>query len=172
MRGNSTYYVPIGWYRYALNVSNKYLDEIKDRWLGYGNVPGEWPVAYYGTHAAKFSLTEHDPMREESVGQMGDKMDKQGFYIFPKCNGGAYPLHTKTFEVPITSKKNSRFRVVFQCRVKPGQFTVHTCPVSKCEMWRVVDTDAVRPYGVLVRKMKAKKHPDVESEPENDHFDT
>ncbi|CAF1615808.1 unnamed protein product [Adineta ricciae] len=174
MRGNRPYYVPMGWYRYALDVFNKYSDETKDRWIGCQNIPGEWPIAYYGTngnfiHDLERNQTspdqeKFDPMREESVRQMGEKMNKQGFYVFPKCNGGAYPSYTKTFEVPITSKKNSRFRVVFQCRVKPGQFTVHTCPISKCEIWRVVDTDAVRPYGVLVRKMKAKKHPDDTSE--------
>ncbi|CAF0929838.1 unnamed protein product [Adineta ricciae] len=70
MRGNSPYYVPMGWYRYALNVSNKYSDETKDRWLGYDNIPGEWVVAYYGTHAANFSLVDRDPMREESIRQM------------------------------------------------------------------------------------------------------
>ncbi|CAF0929856.1 unnamed protein product [Adineta ricciae] len=174
MRGNRPYYVPMGWYRYALDVFNKYSDETKDRWIGCQNIPGEWPIAYYGTNGNfihdlernQISLDQErfDPMREESIRQMGEKMNEQGFYVFPKCNGGAYPWHTKTFEVPITPKKNSRFRVVFQCRVKPGQFTVHTCPITNCEMWRVVDTEAVRPYGVLVRKMKAKKHPDDESE--------
>ncbi len=48
-----------------------------------------------------------------------------------------------------------RFRVVLQCRVKPGEFTVHKSSLTSSEIWRVVDPIVVRPCGILVRKRKA-----------------
>ncbi|UJR37321.1 hypothetical protein I4U23_030029 [Adineta vaga] len=174
MRGNYPYYVPVGWYRYALNTSNIYGNEENDRWLGCENIPGEWPIAYYGTHGnitgdsetgdLSIKKEEADPLREEAVEQIGRKADVPGIYLSTRCNGGAHPWQTKTFEVKMTEKKVSRFRIVFQCRVRPTQFTIHKRPDKKREIWRVVDPDVIRLYGILVRKMKLKKHPDDESE--------
>ncbi|CAF4592589.1 unnamed protein product, partial [Rotaria sp. Silwood2] len=47
-RGNRPYYLPVGWYRHALRVVDKYgaSDQV---WLGMCNEPNEWSVVYHGT---------------------------------------------------------------------------------------------------------------------------
>ncbi|CAF5139949.1 unnamed protein product, partial [Rotaria socialis] len=52
-RGGYTYYLPIGWYRHALKVDQKYPDDAV--WLGSTNGKGEWPVAFHGTDSRKIS---------------------------------------------------------------------------------------------------------------------
>lgn len=177
-RGGYPYYLPLGWYRHAIDVSKKYPTD--DPWLGYENLPGEWPVAFHGTHAEVVSnikkdgllidKVKHDSMREEAVQRMGPKVDKPGLYLSTRCKGGAHPWYTKTFCVNVSEGKIERFRVVFQCRVKPGAFTTHICPITGSETWRVVDSNAVRPYGILVRKRKPIKYEGDESESEDDLF--
>ena len=111
--------------------------------------------------------TEPDAFREEAVEQAGPEVDKPGVYLATRCKGGAHPWHTKTFSIYISEKKSERFRVVFQCRVQPDAFTVHKCPITSNDIWRVVDPTVVRPYGILVRKRKVPKRPGDQSESDN-----
>jgi hypothetical protein len=152
-RGGYPYNMHVGWYRHALDISKKYPGD--NIWLGFQNIPGEWPVAFHGTHA-------------EAVQQMGSKVNSPGLYLATCCNGGAHLWYTKTFSVHILEKKTERFRVVFQCRVKPGEFTVHKFPLTSSETWRVVDPSAIRPYGILVRKRKLPKKKGDESESDDE----
>lgn len=156
-RGGLPYYLPIGWYRHALKVVDKYPDD--KLWLGSNNTDGEWPVAFHGTHGGAVKgitekgllITKVDLMRKEAIENGGEDFDKPGLYVATHCDGGAHPSYTRTFTVPSSQKKTETFRVVFQCRVKPGAYTVHTSPVTEGEAWRFVDPDAIRPYGILVR---------------------
>lgn len=164
-RGGYPYNVPRGWYRQALNISHKYDDNMM--WLSHRNTDDVWPIAYLGTHAgiardiAKEGLfidkLADDEFRQEAVQKAGSRMDKPGVYLNTHCDGGAHPRSTKTFSVQVSRKKIERFRIVFQCRVKPGEFTVHQSPHITGDIWRVVDPDAVRPYGILVRKIQGKQ---------------
>lgn len=136
--GGYPYNIPIGWYRHAIDVSKKYPGD--NVWLGCKNIPGEWPLAFHGTQAEAVSnitkdglsidKVEHDDMREEAVEQMGSKVDSPGLYLSTHCKGGAHSLYTKTFTVYTSDKKIERFRVVFQCRVKPNEFTIHKSPLT------------------------------------------
>lgn len=169
-RGGYPYNVPRGWYRQALNISNRYGDE-EMHWLSHLNTDDVWPLAYHGTHAdvvsdvAKEGLSHDkvapDEFRQEAVEQAGLKMDKPGIYLNTFCDGGAHPRYTKNFSVQVSRRKSERFRIVFQCRVKPGEFTIHQSPSIKGDLWRVVDRTAVRPYGILIRQIKGKE-PDAE----------
>ena len=164
-RGGYPYYLPIDWYRHALDISQKYPQD--NIWLGHKNIPGEWPVAFHGTHSQAvsnitkdgflISKVKTDSMRHEAIKQIGSKADRPGLYLATHCKGGAHPAYTKTFPVAMPGGKTERFRIVFQCRVKPGSFTKHTRPVNIGEAWRVVDPDAVRPYGILIKRRKAPK---------------
>ena len=168
----------MGWYRHAIDISKKYPGD--DRWLGCKNIEGEWPVAFHGTHAEvvnditrdglSIEKVQHDSMREEAVQEVGVKADRPGLYLATRCTGGAHPYYTKSFSVFVSEKKTERFRVVFQCRVKPEEFTTHTSLVSGVETWRVVDPNAVRPYGILLRKRKPPKYEGDDSESEDDLF--
>ena len=169
-RGGHPYNVPRGWYRQALNISNKYEDE-EMRWLSHLNTDDVWPLAYHGTHAdvasdvAKEGLSPDkvaaDDFREETVERAGLEKNKHGIYLNTHCDGGAHPRHTETFSVQVSRRKTERFRIVFQCRVRPGEFTVHQSPSTTGDIWRVVDPTAVRPYGILVRQIRGKQ-PDAE----------
>ncbi|CAF4355465.1 unnamed protein product, partial [Rotaria sordida] len=57
-RGSYPYYLPLGWYRYALKVLDKYGND--NAWIGQVDAEGEWPVAFYGTHSdAVSSILQH-----------------------------------------------------------------------------------------------------------------
>jgi hypothetical protein len=125
-RGGYPYHVPLGWYRHALDISKKYPDD--KLWLGSDNIPGEWPVAFHGTHAEAVSnitkdglstdKVQRDEMKDEAVQQMGSKVDCPGLYLATRCKGGAHPWYTKTFSVYISEKKTERFRVVISMSCK------------------------------------------------------
>ena len=159
MRGGYPYYLPIGWYRHGLKVDGKYPDD--DNWLGSENLPGEWPVAFHGTHtnaASSFtqnglfvSADETDVAREEAIQQMGSAVDRPGIYLTTHCDGGAHPMYTQTYRLPLIDGKRRQFLLVFMCRVAPGQFTTHESVVPLGSARRVVDANAVRPYGILVK---------------------
>jgi hypothetical protein len=163
-RGGLPYYLPIGWHRHALKVEDKYTDG--NLWLGSDNVKGEWAVAFHGTQATSVKgiqqkgllITKVDLMRTEAVEQRGEQFDKPGLYVATHCTGGAHPQYTSTFNINSTSEKTQKFRVVFQCRVKPDEYTIHSSPVAKGEAWRFVDPNHIRPYGILV---KNEETPDI-----------
>lgn len=156
-RGGLPYFLPIGWFRHALNVVNKYPND--KQWLGSSNADGEWAVAFHGTHGGAVKaikekgllITTIDAMRGEAVQKGGKKFDQPGLYVATHCDGGAHPLYTRPFTVPSSRGKIDQFRVVFQCRVQPGAYTAHDRPVNEGEAWRFVDPDAIRPYGILIK---------------------
>ena len=159
-RGNQPYYLPLGWYRHGLNVKDKYKDD-NSVWLGSSNVPGEWPVAFHGTHStAVSSITQtglttgtakRDAMEDEAVQQLGDKAKGKGLYLATYCNDGSYPQYTQPFTVT-TENKTEKYCVVFQCRVRPNSYSIHTRCVKDGKAWRVIDPTAIRPYGLLLKK--------------------
>ncbi|CAF4027981.1 unnamed protein product [Adineta steineri] len=156
-RADLPYYLPIGWYRHALKVLDKYPDD--KLWIGSNNTDGEFAVAYHGTHAGAVQgikekgllITNFDAMRSEAVIQKGEEFDKPGLYVATHCTGGSHPAYTQPFTIQSSQNKSETFRVVFQCRVKPNEYTVHTSPVTRGQAWRFVDPNAIRPYGILVK---------------------
>jgi hypothetical protein len=152
--------LPIGWYRHALKVLHKYGDD--RTWIGRINAKGEWPVAYHGTKkdavssiVAKGLLPSAvvtDAMKSEAIEQMGEEANQPGLYVATYCNGGSYPQYTTPFTVTTFPDKSERFSIVFQCRVQPNKFTIHTSPVKEGKAWRIVDPNAIRPYGILLKK--------------------
>ena len=156
-RGGLPYYPPTGWYCHALNVDNKYSND--KLWFGSNNIDGEWAVAFHGTHTAaitdvrddSFSSRLVDAKRREVVERRGKEYDKPGLYVTTHCNGGAHPQYTTTFDVKSPSGVTEKYRVVFQCRVKPGAYIVHQSLVDTGHTWRFVDPEAIRPYGILIK---------------------
>ncbi len=152
--------MPIGWFRHALNVQDKYKDG--QTWLGCINAEGEWPVAFHGTksgvvsdivhHGLSTDKVKRDIMKEKAIELTGKEADLPGLYVATHCNGGSHPQYTTPFTVPVSSDKSENFCIAFQCRVEPGKFTTHTEPVTVGEAWRIVDSKAVRPYGILLKK--------------------
>lgn len=144
-RGNRCYYLPIGWYRFGINVKNQYGTD--RNWFSYINARDEWAVAFQGT----------SPIPIDSTIKGGDllanieKDDRPGLYVTTHCTNGA-DRYALPFHVPISADKNEQFQIVFQCRIEPEQFTVHKGFVKLGDVWRTIDAKAIRPYGILVRK--------------------
>jgi hypothetical protein len=159
-RGGHTYNLPIGWYRHALRVLDKY--EKDPAWIGMVGGTDEWAVAYHGTTAEAAvpivhqglltSAVKRDAMLDEALKQMGEEAHRPGVYVATHCQDGSYPRYTTPFSVPISPDTSENYSLVFQCRVKPGKFTKHTVPVEKGEAWRFVDSSCIRPYGILLKK--------------------
>ncbi|CAF0922187.1 unnamed protein product [Rotaria sordida] len=156
-RGGFPYYLPIGWYRHALKVVDKYPED--KLWLGSNNVDGEWLVAFHGTHEGAVKgikekgllIINIDLMRNEAVEQKEKYFDRPGLYVAIHCTGGSHPAYTKPFTISKSPEITETFRVVFQCCVKPDAFTIHEGPVKKGHAWRFVDSDAIRPHGILIK---------------------
>ncbi|CAF4193692.1 unnamed protein product [Rotaria sp. Silwood2] len=100
MRGDLPYYLPIGWFRHALKVDNKYKDG--SAWLGSSNGPGEWPVVFHGTKSKAVkgitdqgllvSSVKTDLMSHEAMQQKGEEVNRPGLNVATHCNGGSHPF--------------------------------------------------------------------------------
>lgn len=164
-RGGYPYYLPLDWYRHGLKVDDKYPDDTL--WLGCANVEGEWPVAFHGTKpdaAAGIvekglmpSFTSTDLKIKEAVKQKGPAVNRPGIYVATHCDGGA-ERYAQEFTVEKSSDLLETFKLVFQCRVKPNSFTIHRSPVKIGKAWRLIDGEAVRPYGILIKTVQKSYH--------------
>lgn len=95
-------------------------------------------------------------MLTEAVQQKGEAVNRPGLYVATHCNGGSHPQYTEKFNVSTPSGNIETFHVVFQCRVRPDSYTVHTTPVKEGVAWRIVDPTAIRPYGILLKSTSIK----------------
>jgi hypothetical protein len=172
-RGNRPYYLPVGWYRHALRVIDKYGNQ-ETRWLGMTNGPNEWTVAYHGTKwYAVRSIVDTvlgpgraDFYRCEAVQIIGARADTDGIYLATHCNGGSdndrYAEHF-TVNLPTGNAGTTEcYRIVFQCRVQPDAFTEHNWAIGTpasplIREIRVFERDAIRPYGILLRKITLER---------------
>ena len=131
-------------------------------WIGKVDGKGEWAVAYHGTRleaaapivkeGLSTDVAKRDAMLDDAIAQMGEEADHPGLYVATLCQDGAYPQYTTPFSVPVSPDKNEEFSLVFQCRVKPGEFTTHRLPVKEGHAWRFVEPSCIRPYGILLKK--------------------
>lgn len=163
-RGGYPYHFPYGWYRHSLKVADKY--ELDAKWLGLSESGDEWAVAYYGTNAGavldivregvRINQDKTDFLREKAVKKMGQKANRSGICVTTHCDGGAYPTYSAPFSVLLPSGELKRFSLVFQCRVKSGEFTTHRKPVKKGKAWRFVSPGHIRPYGILLKEEKKR----------------
>ena len=159
-RGGQLYCLPIGWYRHALNVVDKYPDD--KLWLGKNNVEGEWPVAFVPTNMDLIEGIEGkgvlfrsaDSNRKKPVEERGPNKDKDGYYVPVSWKDGIHPQYIKKLNVGNATDTNDRYRLVFQCRVKSNAYT--TCKNSNGEdsILHFDDPQAIRPYGILIKREK------------------
>jgi hypothetical protein len=143
-----------------LKVLDKYGSDVT--WIGRVNAKNEWAVAFHGTNAGAVSsivksglapsTTKRDAMLHEAVLQKGESVNKAGLYVATHCEDGSHPQYTTPFTVTSFPGRTEKYSIVFQCRVEPDKYTVHSLPVKKGHAWRVVDPNAIRPYGILLKK--------------------
>ncbi|GBC39375.2 hypothetical protein GLOIN_2v1597701 [Rhizophagus irregularis DAOM 181602=DAOM 197198] len=146
MRGNVEYKRPCGWKRIAINVLNKYGDNI---WLGVdrksstSSATNEWPVSYHGTARDNCKL----------ISQVGYDLAKCKRFLF---GNGIY----STPDIDIAYQFATRFthdgdnyKVVFQNRVNPNSLVeVSKEETGSGEFWISPKNDDLRPYGICIKK--------------------
>ncbi|XP_071368170.1 uncharacterized protein [Centroberyx affinis] len=156
VRGDESYQRPLGWYRMALKVKDKYPDG--NTWLGpdgwrSSSAPGEWPVSYHGTSldGAKGIITSHYKAGSRAA-------HGRGIYSTPKLDK-AEKLYAKTFK----SKTNGKtYKVIMQNRINPCQREkpiedTWLIPVARGlsdgEEREIVE-ESIRPYGILIKEVQ------------------
>lgn len=152
-RGGHTYSRPYGWMRYALNVSQKYEDNI---WLGGHGIrmessPGEWPVSFHGTRKINVSgIAEQGYLLSKSKREVYGK----GIYSSPSIE--VAELYAEEF-----SHHFRRYKVVFQNRVNlDGLKVVSADRICrdrqrldvKDDYWLQPREEYIRPYGICIKK--------------------
>ncbi|GBC05257.1 hypothetical protein RclHR1_06130008 [Rhizophagus clarus] len=145
-RGNFEYKRPCGWKRIAINVLNKYSDNI---WLGVNresstnSAQNEWPVSYHGTaiHNCKDIAEEGYDLCKGKRFAFG-----HGIYSTPDIDV-AY-----SFAIKFTHEGDD-YRVVFQNRVNPNSLIRVSKEETKVgEYWISPNDKDVRPYGICIKK--------------------
>ncbi|XP_063068763.1 uncharacterized protein LOC134460246 [Engraulis encrasicolus] len=159
-RGGEPYKRPFGWNRIALRVWGKYY---WNDWLGGGkrewrneSVDGEWPVAYHGTTFGGAKGIIQEGFKAGPRAKYG-----RGVYCTPYINVAERKGYTKTF----TSLKSGKtYKIALQSRINPEYRQIcdeekkyWLIPVpegTSAEEERDIVDNALRPYGILFKKIK------------------
>lgn len=149
MRGNFEYKRPCGWKRIALNVLNKYEDNI---WLGVDGstrqsitnaVQNEWPVSYHGT-----ARNNCKSIAEDGYLLCKSKRFAFGHGIYSTPDIDVAYLYATEF-----THEGSNYKIVFQNRVNPnGLNRVSKEETGVGEYWISPNESDLRPYGICIRK--------------------
>ncbi|CAB4395547.1 unnamed protein product [Rhizophagus irregularis] len=148
MRGNFEYKRPCGWKRVALNVFDKYENNI---WLGLREnkkpsmnpVNDEWPVSYHGTARRNC----------KSIAEDGFLLCKSKRFAF---GHGIY----STPDIDVASEyaakfthEGDRYKIVFQNRINPTTLVrVSKEETGFGEYWISPNGKDLRPYGICIKK--------------------
>ncbi|XP_071403415.1 uncharacterized protein [Centroberyx affinis] len=155
MRGDEEYKRPVGWYRMALKVQDKYPDG--NTWLGpngmrHHSARGEWPVSYHGTslEGAKGIIKSHYKAGPRAV-------HGRGIYSTPSLDSA--DEYATRFTSETTGKT---YRVIMQNRINPKERFI----CQKKEYWLIPVPDgssrrqekeiverSIRPYGILIQEV-------------------
>lgn len=155
MRGNEQYKRPCGWYRFALNVLDKYPDG--NTWLGTDgwrshSVTGEWPVSYHGTsiQGATGVVKSH---------YKAGPRQQYGRGIYSTYDSDQAFSHSKEY----TSKKNGkRYRVIMQNRINPvmrklcarkNYWLIEVPEGTSAAKEKEIVEKSIRPYGILIKEV-------------------
>ena len=152
-RGGRTYSRPYGWYRYALNVSQKYGDNI---WLGDGgtrteSTPGEWPVSFHGTNKDSVS----------GIAEQGYLLSMSRREVYGRGIYSSPSIEVAEIFADKFIYRSEEYKVIFQNRVNldglkviPADRIRHDrgCSDVKDDYWIQTREDYIRPYGICVKK--------------------
>ena len=140
-RGGEPYYPPEGCHRYGLRVFGKYDNKNND-WLSYDNRPGEWCIAYSGL-GGNIKKNTKSYEEDDDLKNYGKKV---GSGVI--CYTRAKIMMENTEEV---NANGVNYKIGLMLRVNPGKIRK---PSSDKNVWVVNGTsDAIRPYGILLRKI-------------------
>lgn len=106
--GGYPYYSPKGWRRYSLQVKD-YDQKYKD-----------WPIAYHGTKSDNLINILTEGFRVYT-GKKGQSFG-EGVYFSPSIE---YCGHWRYGKPKRSITRNYYIQAVFQCKLRPGSFTIH-----------------------------------------------
>ena len=142
-RGGEDYLPPEGWDRYGLNVVDKY-DNGNNDWLMHDNRKGEWCVAYSWLSYDNENDFNQKYENDNDIKHSGQKVGK-GIY----CTQNPEIMEELTEAVYI---KGEKYKLGLMLRVNPAKIR---CPENNEELWVVEgQTDEIRPYGLLIKKIE------------------
>ncbi|CAF0706556.1 unnamed protein product [Brachionus calyciflorus] len=164
-RGGESYYPPVGWIRYGLNV--KLIFNNNTKWLAKDGNKDEWAVVYNGfkNNPMKIELNQKliDPFNRkfkpqlkksnnlEFTNTMDVNPNSDGFN--KSCDIGiicsAKPeiaeMKTDTFVL-----NNKKYKMLLQCRANPTKIRI---PQTNKEL-RIINSPVfIRPYGILLKEI-------------------
>lgn len=154
-RAGEPYTRPAGWFRFALNVLNKY--EGGNGWLGSKgwrnhSEADEWPVSYHGTGHAGTGTEDAGAQQEFGIYSVPDvqiaERDGMLHKEFTSKDG-------KTYRVVMQNRINPKFRVkksdeLWFVQIPMDVFALRE-EEQKKRIRQIVD-EAIRPYGILVKE--------------------
>ena len=147
-RGGEMYMPPKGFSKIGLNMKKRYPNS-SDKWLK----KNEWAIVYHGTRAR--------PTYIQSIIRNGFMIrgGKESATNGERFGEGVYCSPDPEYAVryarkhKLDSQHGDEFVIVFQCRVKPGEY-IKEREYSKGDnegaIWRVNDPRFIRPYAVLL----------------------
>ncbi|GBB87479.1 hypothetical protein RclHR1_13970002 [Rhizophagus clarus] len=148
MRGDFEYKRPCGWKRIALNVLDRYENNI---WLGANagrlsitsSAQNEWPVSYHGT-----ARNNCKSIAEDGFLLCKGKRFAFGHGIYTTPDIDVAYLYATNF-----THEGSNYKIVFQNRVNPNTLVrVSKEETGVGEYWISPNDKDVRPYGICIRK--------------------
>ena len=142
-RGGENYYPPEGWHRYGLRVYDKYDNKDND-WLSYDNRDGEWCIAYSGLSGFTKKYNQYNENDNDSK----NPGKKVGTGVITWQNPEFMYNNTEIINV-----NGINYKMGLMLRVNPDKIRV---PFSNKNVWIVNGIpDEIRPYGILLKKLKA-----------------
>ena len=143
IRGKLPYYRPCGSMRNALKDGGLF-DNGNDDWLKMDGNPREWCVAYNGSNCDK----------HQAITDWGKKLRARGVdgnIVFATPNFDEALKHSDVLVDPKTGKK---YKIIFQHRLKPDQFTRASVVGGPDNYLYVNNQSFLRTYGICVFELK------------------
>ncbi|CAF2050173.1 unnamed protein product [Rotaria magnacalcarata] len=147
-----------GWFRHEINLNNKYFDNQIS--FSYDNNNNDlWPFAYHGTYSILLKniyeqINLSNKIKKDSIEiqiQIDNSSSSSFIYLTTNCNDAADDKCTKAIRIS-NGDNNQMFKLIFQFRVRPNSFTIHTDLMAHGPLWRIIDPLAIRSDGLLIKK--------------------
>ena len=173
-RGGRPYHPPLGWTGYGLKVTDNY-DDKNNNWLSYApGTPGQWCIAYHGACRNNPNALEiiGNIVRGGRIGEEINEDDrlrlKKGKYQACKnddniSGGGKVGLGVYCTPKPEVAQGYSgevelngeKYFIAFMLRVKPEKIRISK---RENDYWVLNgDLSEIRPYRILLKKVKEEK---------------
>ena len=145
-RGGELYLPPKGFNKLGLNVKKRF-PKSNGKWLRNGS-PDCWPIVYHGTRAQPSIIRSiiRDGFKIRGGKDIAHNGQRYGAGIY--CSPDPEYAVCYAREHKLDLKSGDKFVVVFQCRVKPGEYIKEGD--GNPAIWRLQDATKIRPYAVLL----------------------